>query len=314
MRYYFAPLEGITDSIYRRLHHKYFPGITQYYTPFFSPTVHRQLTPKEQRELPAADTLGYCVVPQLLTREPADFLWMAQQCSDLGYPEVNLNLGCPSGTVTAKGKGAGMLQDLDTLDRFLDTVFADAPLDISVKTRLGFHSSEEFPKILEVLNRYPIKELIVHPRVRSAFYKGDVDMSAFRHAVNASRAPVCYNGNLNTPAQIAAIEADFPTVKSVMAGRGLIADPGMLCSGRTDSAALEKFYNDLLEEYLIAFGGSRNAMFRLKEHWRYLSCKFVGCEKLYKQLRKTTDLGQYKEITWAIFNTLSMHENVAADW
>lgn len=314
MRYYFAPLEGITDSIFRRLHHTYFPGITQYYTPFFSPTVHRQLTPKEQRELPAADTLDYVVVPQLLTKEPADFLWMAQQCRDLGYLEVNLNLGCPSGTVTAKGKGAGMLQDLDGLDKFLDAVFSDAPLAVSVKTRLGFHAPEEFPKILEVLNRYPIKELTVHPRVRSAFYKGDVDMSAFRHAVNNSRAPVCYNGNLNTLAQIAAIQADFPAVKAVMVGRGLIADPGMLCPGGTDAATLESFCNDLLEEYLIAFGGSRNAMFRLKEHWRYLSCKFVGCEKLYKQLRKATDLGQYKEITAAIFSTLPMHENVAADW
>ena len=314
MRYYFAPLEGITDSIYRRLHHNYFPGITQYYTPFFSPTVHRQLTPKEQRELPPANTLGFCVVPQLLTKEPADFLWMARKCCDLGYTEVNLNLGCPSGTVTAKGKGSGMLQNLEGLDRFLDAVFAAAPLDISAKTRTGFHSSEEFPKILEVLNRYPIKELIVHPRVRSTFYKGDVDMSVFRQAVAASRAPVCYNGNLNTHAQIAAIEAEFPAVKSVMVGRGLIADPGMLCPGGTNKNALEAFCNDLLEEYLIAFGGSRNAMFRLKEHWRYLSCKFAGCEKLYKTLRKTTDLGQYKKITATIFNTLPLREDVAADW
>ncbi len=314
MRYYFAPLEGITDGIYRKLHHTYFPGITQYYTPFFSPTVHRQLTLKEQRELPLAQNLGFRVIPQLLTKNPEDFLWMAQQCRDLGYPEVNLNLGCPSGTVTAKGKGSGMLRDLDGLDRFLDTVFAGVSLPISVKTRLGFSSPEEFPKILEVLNRYPIAELTVHPRVRDAFYSGDIDMAAFGYAVENSRCAVCYNGNLNTLKDIAALTEKFPKVQSVMLGRGLIADPGMVCPQKTDAATLEAFYNALLEEYLAVFGGSRNAMFRLKEHWRYLAKKFRGSEKLYKQLRKTTDLTEYRQITAAILRTLPLEEGITPDW
>ena len=169
MRYYFAPLEGITDSIYRRLHHKYFPGVTCYFTPFLSPTIHRALTPREARELPPADSLGFPVVPQLLTKNPDDFLWMAAQCADLGYTQVNLNLGCPSGTVTAKGKGSGMLTDLDALDSFLYEIYSNPPLDISVKTRLGYASAEEFPAILDVYNRYPIKELTIHPRVRKQF-------------------------------------------------------------------------------------------------------------------------------------------------
>ena len=120
MQYYFAPLEGLTDRTYRCLHHKYFPGMDRYYTPFLSPTVHRQLTPKEARELQNAD---FTVIPQLLTKNSEDFLWMAQQCADLGYPEVNLNLGCPSGTVTAKGKGSGMLTDLNALQLFFYVIF-----------------------------------------------------------------------------------------------------------------------------------------------------------------------------------------------
>ena len=150
MQHYFAPLEGLTDSIFRRLHHKYFPGVDRYHTPFFSPTVHRALTPREARELPPADTLGFACVPQLLTKNPEDFLWMAGQCKDLGYKEVNLNLGCPSGTVTAKGKGSGMLRDLDSLDAFLSGIYYAAPVDISVKCRIGFSDPEEFPRILEV--------------------------------------------------------------------------------------------------------------------------------------------------------------------
>lgn len=314
MRYYFAPLEGVTDSIFRRLHHKYFPGIDKYFTPFFSPTIHRQLTPREQRELPPADSIGYKAVPQLLTKNPEDFLWMAKQCRDLGYEEVNLNLGCPSGTVTAKGKGSGMLRDLQVLDSFLNEIFSAAPLDISIKTRIGFTYPEEFNEILPIFNRYPINELTLHPRVRDAFYKGSVDMATFSHAAENSFAPLCYNGNLCTHEQIAAFQKQFPGVDAVMIGRGLIADPGMLLPGGTDAATLEAFYEELLEEYLSAFGGSRNAMFRLKEHWRYLSCKFDGSEKLYKKLRKTTDLTEYKQITATIFRTLPLRADVAADW
>lgn len=314
MRYYFAPLEGLTDSIYRKLHHTYFPGIDRYYTPFFSPTVHRSLTSKETRELPIADTLDFDVVPQLLTKNADDFLWMAQQCRDRGYREVNLNLGCPSGTVTAKGKGSGMLTDPDALDAFLYAVFSSAPLEISVKTRLGFASAEEFPALLKIFNRYPIKELIVHPRVRSAFYNGDVDMDAFRYCVENSRAPLCYNGNLCSVEQIKVFSKNYPQVDAVMLGRGLIADPGMLTPGGTDVKKLTAFYDALLEAYLDAFGGSRNAMFRLKENWRYLICKFEGSEKLAKRLRKTTDLSEYKAVTRVIFTSLPLKNTVTPDW
>ena len=111
MRYYFAPMEGLTDSIYRRLHHKYFPGVDRYYMPFISPTIHRSLTHREDRELPLADSVPFTAVPQILTKVPEDFLWAAQVCRDRGYEEVNLNVGCPSGTVVSKGKGSGMLAD-----------------------------------------------------------------------------------------------------------------------------------------------------------------------------------------------------------
>ena len=314
MRYYFAPLEGITDSIYRRLHSKYFTGVTCYFTPFLSPTVHRSLTPREAREIPPTDTLDHCVIPQLLTKNPDDFLWMAAQCRDLGYTEVNLNLGCPSGTVTAKGKGSGMLTNLDTLDSFLYTIFSAAPLDISIKTRLGFTSKDEFPGILDVLNRYPIKELTIHPRVRKEFYSGSVDYEAFSYAVDNSKSPLCFNGNLCSQGEIENLTRRFTAVESVMLGRGLIADPGMLSPQGTTRDSLESFYNTLLEEYLIAFGGSRNAMFRLKENWRYLICKFEGADRLYKQLRKTTDLSQYRSITNEIFRNLPMRQTILPDW
>ena len=314
MRYYFAPLEGLTDSIYRNTHHTYFPGVTRYYMPFLSPTVHRTLTAKEARELPPADSVAFEAVPQLLTKVSGDFLWAAEQCRDLGYGEVNLNLGCPSGTVTAKGKGSGLLRDPDTLDSFLYEIFAGAPLPISVKTRLGFSNPEEFPRLLDIFNRYPIKELTIHPRVRSAFYDGAVNMDSFRYAVENSIAPVCFNGNLCSTAQIAAFHKEFPQVEAVMLGRGLVGDPGMLSHGGTTAETLEAFMEELLARYLEAFGGSRNAMFRLKENWHYLIYRFDGAEKLYKRLRKTTDLEEYKSITKQIFHTLPFRLVLTPHW
>ena len=306
MNYYFAPMEGITDSVFRKAHHTYFPGVTRYYMPFISPTVHRALTPREAREVPRADSVPFLAVPQLLTKVPEDFLWAASQCRELGYDEVNLNLGCPSGTVTAKGKGSGMLRDPDVLDRFLDDIFRSSPLPVSVKTRLGFESADEFPRLMDIFNRYPIKELTIHPRVRKVFYSGDVDMQAFRYCLETSNAPVCYNGNLTSVSQIEAFRKEFPQVDSVMIGRGLVGDPGMLTPGGTTVASLEGFMERLAQEYCVVFGSERNAMFRTKENWGMLIGRFQNHEKLWKRLRKTTDLAEYKAITREIFDTLEL--------
>ena len=303
MQVYFAPMEGLTDSVYRRLHHKYFSGTHRYYMPFLSPTVHRALTNREQRELPFAESETFCAVPQLLTKVAEDFLWAADQCAQRGYKEVNLNLGCPSGTVVAKGKGAGMLRDLEQLDRFLDAIFSAATLPVSVKTRLGMEHAEEFPKLLELLNQYPVEELIIHPRVRKQFYDGEVNMDMFRYAAANCRHKLCYNGDVTEAQQITALQAQFPTLNAVMVGRGLLGDPGMFTPGGTKAPALEAFTTELLETYLSLFGGSRNAMFRMKEHWGFLHLHFADSDKLWKRLRKTTDLEEYRSITAEIFRS-----------
>ena len=304
MRYYFAPLEGLTDSIYRRLHHKYFPGLDRYYMPFLSPTIHRHLTHREDRELPIADSVPFTAIPQVLTKVPEDFLWAAQVCRDRGYGEVNLNIGCPSGTVVAKGKGSGMLRSPQELDRFFDAIFSASPVPVSVKTRLGVEDPKVFPALMEVFNRYPIRELTVHPRVRKEFYNGSVHMEWFDYAVENSKNPLCYNGDILTLAQAEAIGEKYPQVEAVMIGRGLVADPGMV-TGFTDVKKLEAFMNELMEVYTVEFGGARNAIFRLKENWGFLHDRFEGSEKLWKRLRKTTDAAEFQSITSEIFHTLT---------
>jgi len=303
MRYYFAPMEGITDSIFRRVHHRYFGGVDRYFMPFLSPTIHRSLTHKEDRELPMANSEQFSAVPQVLTRVPDDFLWAAQVCADRGYDEVNLNVGCPSGTVVSKGKGSGMLRDTTALDAFLNEIFSKSPLPISVKTRLGLENPDEFPAILEVFNRYPIKELTVHPRVRKQFYDGGIFEESFAYAVQNSRNPLCFNGDIAVKADIDRIAQTYPHVDAVMIGRGLVGNPGMLTPGGTNAQTLERFHNELLETYTEAFGGGRNAMFRLKDNWHFLITHFEDSEKLWKRLRKSTDLSEFRDIATQIFRT-----------
>ena len=305
MNYYFAPMEGLTDSVYRREHHRFFGGVDRYYMPFFSPTVHRALTVREARELPKADSVPFCAVPQVLTKVPEDFLWAAEVIRDLGYGEINLNIGCPSGTVVAKGKGSGMLRNLGELSQFFDRIFAASPLPISVKTRLGLETAEEFPAILELYNRYPIRELTIHPRVRKQFYEGEVHREWFTYAMEHSRNSLCFNGDIRSLSEVDALQAQYPGLNAVMIGRGLVADPGMLRGG-TDIAALEAFLNALMDDYEVEFSGCRNALFRMKENWAYLHDRFAGSDKLWKKMRKTIDAAEFRRLSSELLHTCPM--------
>ena len=305
MNYYYAPMEGLTDSVYRREHHRFFGGVDRYYMPFFSPTIHRALTSREIRELPKAESEVFTAVPQVLTKDPGDFLWAAEVIRDLGYGEINLNIGCPSGTVVAKGKGSGMLRDLDELARFFDSVFPDFPLPISVKTRIGLENPEEFVDILELYNQYPMQELIIHPRVQKQFYDGQVHREWFAYAVEHSRNPLCFNGDIRTSSEIDALQAQYPGLNAVMIGRGLVADPGML-SGSTDIAVLEAFLNALMDNYETEFASCRNALFRMKENWAHLHDRFEGSDRLWKKMRKTTDASEFRRLSAELLHTCPM--------
>ena len=305
MNYYFAPMEGLTDSIYRLQHHRFFGGVDRYYMPFFSPTIHRTLTSKETRELPRADSVPFSVVPQVMTKCAEDFLWAAEVVRDLGYNEINLNIGCPSGTVVAKGKGSGMLRDLEELTKFFDSIFAVSPLPVTVKTRIGLESPEEFPAVLELYNRYPIKELTIHPGVRKQFYEGQVHREWFTYAMQHSTIPLCFNGDIRTLSDVSILQEEYPGLNAVMIGRGLIADPGMLVGG-TDIGTLESFLNALMDDYAVEFASCRNALFRMKENWAYLHDRFTGSDKLWKKMRKTTDAAEFRRLSAELLHTCPM--------
>lgn len=318
MQYYFAPMEGVTGALYRACHHQYFGGVDKYFMPFVTPTVHQCFTARQLRDIAPAHNAGVPAVPQLLTCGAPEFIWAANALAEMGYGEVNLNLGCPSGTVTAKGKGAGFLAKPDALDRFFDAVFAQVRVPVSVKTRLGVHDPAEFPTLLAVFNRYPIAELTIHARVRQDFYKGDVRLDDFVRALPESRAPVCYNGDLVTCADIRRAEGAFPAARALMIGRSLIADPALARRAKggapADKAELQAFHDALYEGYCTAFGNRRNAMLRMKEIWFYHLNLFENSEKHGKKLKKATDPRDFETQAAAIFRDLPLRADAAFGW
>lgn len=304
----FAPLDGITKSVFRRTWQEFFGGADRFFIPFFSPTDQHILTPRDRREL--ENPLGLPLVPQVMTRRAADFLWALEVLADMGFREANLNLGCPSGTVTAKGKGSGLLADPDRLDRFLDGVFSHAPVPVSVKTRLGYQTPEEFPRLLEIFNRYPIACLTIHPRVRPEKYRGQVHLDSFALAMAESKNPVCYNGDLVSVPGVRALEARFPNLGAAMIGRGAIADPALFRRLRGGPAAtreeLRTFTEELYQAYQDFYGQAAPASQRMKEIWFYLIHLFEGGERLGGRMRRSRGPRAYEELEAQIFQELAL--------
>lgn len=305
MEYTCAPMEGVTGDLFRQVQRRHFAPADRYYTPFLSPSANRTLSPRELREVLPEHNAGIRVIPQLMGHCAADFLWMAGVLADMGYDEVNFNLGCPSGTVVRKRKGAGLLAERELLERFFDEVFEKAPVAISVKTRVGRECPDEFPALLELYNRYPIRELIVHPRVQTDQYENHPDPAAFAGALAHSRAPVCYNGDLFDVPAVRAFQADFPQAGRAMLGRGLAANPGLIGELRTGepvtAAALREFHDDLYEATRARIPDERSMLFRMKETWRYLGCSFAEPERACKRIRKAQRRAEYESAVCGLF-------------
>ena len=302
-------MEGVTDSIYRQIYHRMFMSFDRYYMPFLSPTSEHVITARQRRELDPERNEGLDAVPQLLTNDPDLFVWGSTVLSDMGYREVNLNLGCPSGTVVKKRKGSGLLGDYDLLKRLLDGIFSKVTIDVSVKTRVGMHSEEEFFALLELFNQYPICELIIHPRVQADHYKGPVRMEPFETAMRESRAPVCYNGNLFSPEDVAEIRRRFPELRSVMVGRGAVANPGLVGFLKNGTwatlAQLREFHERLCAEYRTAMPGFHPTVSRMYEYWAFWGALFESPSRYIKRIRKATSFDEYDRSAQVLFDECS---------
>lgn len=297
MRYYLAPLEGITTYIYRNAYHQYFAPMDKYFTPFLVPHTKKGFSTKELNEILPDHNKGLYLVPQILSNDADGFLSTVKKLRRYGYREVNLNLGCPSKTVVSKHRGSGFLAKTEELEKFLMRIYGESETEISIKTRLGKASPEEFKRLLEIYNRYPVKELIIHPRVQQDFYQNKPNLPVFAEAVKESKNPLCYNGDIFSASDYRRIQESFPGIPAVMMGRGMIGNPGLLdeIKGEQPKNAerLRAFHDKIFADYMSLNFGDKNVLFKMKEIWCYMGKSFAGGEKQLKRVKKAERIADY---------------------
>lgn len=311
MKFYFAPLEGVTGYIYRNAHQSFFPEtVDKYFAPFIVANQKGTWKTREISDLLPENNKNVTLIPQILTNNAEDFIETAKKIEQLGYSEINLNLGCPSGTVVSKNRGAGFLSHTDELDRFLDNITQHAVTKISVKTRIGKYDPEEFFELLEIFNRYPMEELIVHPRIQTDFYKNKPNLLMFEEAVKASKSPLCYNGDIVTVSDFLDIKTRFPSVNGIMIGRGLLYNPALIREilgeiemqgSGMQKETLQSMHNQIYHEYQKILFGEKNVLFKMKEIWFYWIKLFENADKYAKKIKKAERLKDYEAVVASLF-------------
>ena len=305
MKYYLAPMEGITGHIYRNAYEKYFHNIDKYFTPFIVPNQSLSLKTKELRDLLPENNKGLNIVPQILTNDSEGFILTANKLKQLGYDEINLNLGCPAGTVVSKRRGSGFLAYPEELDRFLDEIYKIKDMKISIKTRLGKEMPEEFYNLIEIYNKYPLEELIIHPRTREDFYGNIPNLKIFKEALSLSKHSICYNGDIFTTENYNEIVKEFSEIDKVMLGRGILANPGLIGEIKDNKfiskEILKEFHDEIFENYTVLLSEDKNAMYRMKELWGYMSHIFTDNKKYYKKIKKAQKAKDYREAVSKLF-------------
>ena len=291
MKLYLAPMEALTGYIFRNAYRDFFGDADRYFTPFIAS---KKLSSKEKNDVIPEHNVGMDVIPQILTNKAEEFCYIANRLKEYyGYDEVNLNLGCPSGTVVAKNRGSGFLRVLPELREFLDVIYTKC-------NTTGVDDSDSFGVIIELYNDYPLSELIIHPRCRKDGYSGSPDLDAFQIAVRNSKHSLCYNGDIKTVSDYNRIIQNFPSVEKIMCGRGLLANPGLFGEikgkAETDKETIRCFAKEICKGYCEIMSGDRNVLFKMKELWIYLAQNFESPEKLVKKIRKAETLVEYEAV------------------
>ena len=316
MKFYFAPLEGIAGYIYRNSHNAYFNTnncIDKYFAPFIVANQSDTFKTKDLNDILPENNQGLVLIPQILTNNAKDFVQTSKKIARFGYTEINLNLGCPSGTVVSKKRGSGFLAFRDELDGFLEDIYTQQVTDISIKTRIGKDDPEEFHALMQIYNKYPIKELIIHPRIQKEMYKNTPNLGIFKEALAISKIPVCYNGDIFTVQDYMNFTEAFPEVDTIMLGRGLLANSNLIgqieCRGKLDKQLLRAFHDQIYQEYQDLLFGEHNVLHKMKEIWFYMIQGFSNYDKYAKQIRKSDRLHDYQSVVDSLFNEQEILED-----
>ena len=308
-----SPLQGFTDFKFRNTFNKHFGGIDTFYAPYIRLNDNMEMKSSKFRDVLPENNLVDELVPQVLTNDADEFLLVAKDVQQLGYNELNWNLGCPSPTVVKRELGSGLLPHAHKIDDILNRVYSESDIQVSIKMRLGFDNSEEIFKILPVLEKYPIKNIAIHARIGKQMYKGNVDLETFSRCIGSTKHELIYNGDINSVTRFDEMQNKFPEISTWMLGRGIIADPFLpqLIQSRTTSypedanMMFKNFHDELFGVYSEALSGPSHLLTKMFHFWEYFSMSFTNSHKVLKKFKKAGSLNAYNS---AVSETIR-HEN-----
>jgi len=298
-----SPLQGFTEFRFRNAFHQYFGGIDTFYAPYIRLNGKLEIKASYQRDLLPKNNTVPTLIPQVMTNDADEFLFVVQYVQSLGYNELNWNLGCPYPMVTKRGMGSGMICNTPKIEEVLRRVHNETDITVSMKMRLGYESPDEILAVLPILEKFPIKNVAIHARIGKQLYKGGVNLSAFEQALEASTIPVYYNGDITTVEGFRRMQEQFPQIDHWMIGRGLIADPFLPQMIKADTTEYPenrmeifgKFHDTLYHDYASALSGSSHVLVKMESFWEYFASSFPDPHKTYKKIKKAKSFGAYEE-------------------
>lgn len=309
-----GPFQGITDAPFRNVFKRHFGGIDKFYTPFFT-GIHKEEHAKnlQGEEIDPKFNDVETLTPQILSTDAEEILRFAKQCKQLGYKEINLNMGCPFPRVANKKRGCGLLPYPDMVEAMLDRVFEEIDINFSVKCRLGYFSPDEIEAIIPIFNKFPLSELIIHPRIGKQLYKGEADVERFKRLIPYINAPLVYNGDVFSVNDFGRIRNAVLPMNRFMLGRGLLTNPFLAeeirwgawnAPERTER--LHAYVIDLYEDRLRHAGGSPKVLGRMKELWSYLMYSFEKPQNVWRKIKKINALREYEEAVEEVFKSIEL--------
>ncbi len=312
LKIYQAPLQGFTDWVFRRTFHEVWGGVDRFFIPYICYGKGHEIKRSQLRDVAPEHNRGMPVVPQVLFSNAAELISLAKLLIEYGYPEINLNLGCPYPMVTNKGRGSAWLPDPEKLQGALQELFStNLNVRFSVKLRAGLKSTGEAAPIVECLNQFPFTELIFHPRTANQMYDGEADKTVFAEMVPKTTIPLIYNGDINSFEDFQKLQQLSPEVNAVMIGRGLLMDPalplklnGVEPDENTRREKLEEFHDTLFEAYANTLQGDGHLLQKMEQFWFYFSHSFENSHKARKLIKKATSRAKYQQAIAEIFRTL----------
>lgn len=308
-----APFQGITDVVYRNVFKKHFRGIDTYYTPFFTGIQKDNSKSLRGEEISPEFNDVNTTVPQILSNTAEEIVRFANQCKSMGYPEFNLNMGCPFPRVANKTRGCGLMADPDRTIKMLNEVFEHIDgIKFSIKCRLGYYSDEEIYAFVDTFNTLNFSEIIIHPRIGKQMYTGEASLEKFNALVPLINKPLVYNGDIFTTDRYNSILSSFSSLSilsfDIMLGRGLLTDPFLaeeiknIDNQQDKKQRLHNFAVDLYVARLHHAGGSPKIIGSMKELWKYMMNIFDDPQNVWRKVKKVNHLDEYEDSVEKIFN------------